>query len=695
MKKTLILSAATLAAFCVLSCQKENNELVPEVNAEIETNKEVEHNPYFVPTKTVTFVGTVDDEVNADTKTSLDGTHIKWAANEGIYLFDGYAPRAFTSDNADVASTVNFEGSAAGTGPYWAVYPAGKISTVESKKVIRATIPTIQAATANSFAAKANVAVAYTASDPTGDGVLLFKNVGAVLKLKLNADNDNVSKIRIDAIGGGKMTGAVDVTFESDGSFNSAIVNAKSESFVILDNDGSALDPSKTYFAAINKGTYTGGFRITLYNSDGTSFRAVKNTTTAVLDRNDLMDLGTLPKIGNSDWKAPVVDELTATLTGRTSYGDWSGKTSVSDAVYAGNSTKGDAAHDYALQIRSSSNSGIVTTASGGKAKRIVVDWQSGTATNRTLDVYGKNSAYTASSNLYSAESSTLGTKIGSIVYGTSTSLDIKDDYEYIGLRSNDGAMWFNNIKIYWGDVAPEDPSIPVQTTSITDLSSSSVPLTSGSATFTVSSNGPWTIASNQSYATVTVSDSDVATVTFENLASGSRSATITVTPAEGSQQSVTITQQATSTYHYEALTAAPSDWTAFTYIIVANGKVLNGSVDGDWGLVNSPTIESDGTIKQTSALEACEVTVAGDNTNGYTLYLGNLSTAAYVQPQTSKTFATTTSTPGKVDLAIGSISNHSSTGWKLRLNNDKFRWYNSNTGTAAVLYKKVLDSAE
>ena len=98
MKKSLILSVATLAAFSVLSCQKETNEFFSEVTPEIENNNVVTHNPDFIATKALTFVGTVDDEVNLETKTSPDGTHVKWAASEGIYLFDGVAPRAFTSE---------------------------------------------------------------------------------------------------------------------------------------------------------------------------------------------------------------------------------------------------------------------------------------------------------------------------------------------------------------------------------------------------------------------------------------------------------------------------------------------------------------------------------------------------------------------------------------------------------------------
>lgn len=80
--------------------------------------------------------------------------------------------------------------------------------------------------------------------------------------------------------------------------------------------------------------------------------------------------------------------------------------------------------------------------------KKIVVTWNSATSLDRIIDIYGKNSAYSSASNLYS--SSTQGTKLGSIKYGTSTELLVSGDYTYIGLRSKDGALYADQIEIVW-----------------------------------------------------------------------------------------------------------------------------------------------------------------------------------------------------------------------------------------------------
>ena len=153
-----------------------------------------------------------------------------------------------------------------------------------------------------------------------------------------------------------------------------------------------------------------------------------------------------------------VEDELTYTgiglgiaSSGNATYTAFSDKQFTSDAEYAGNINKFNSSSNptNVIQIRSNnSNSGIVTTTSGGKAKKVVVVWQANTAAGRTLNVYGKNDAYSNATDLYN--SSTQGDPLGTIVKGTSTELEIEGDYEYIGLRSASGAMYLTSITITW-----------------------------------------------------------------------------------------------------------------------------------------------------------------------------------------------------------------------------------------------------
>ena len=128
-----------------------------------------------------------------------------------------------------------------------------------------------------------------------------------------------------------------------------------------------------------------------------------------------------------------------------TQYQDFSGVSGTNGAVYAGNNSK---TNTGAIQLRSkNSNSGIVTTTSGGKVKKITVEWDSATAANKELDVYVSNSAFENASNLYNISGDTI-IKAGTITCGSTTELTIDRDYEYVGLRSKDGAMYITSITI-------------------------------------------------------------------------------------------------------------------------------------------------------------------------------------------------------------------------------------------------------
>ena len=181
--------------------------------------------------------------------------------------------------------------------------------------------------------------------------------------------------------------------------------------------------------------------------SEGSDFTALTDFGTADSDKDFYAVFAVATTTGGESTTTEVTDVLNRATTGvtNTTYTTWSGKTATSSAVYAGQSAGGNSS----IQLRSSnSNSGIVTTASGGKATKISVEWNSNTSSGRTIDIYGKNSAYTQATDLYN--STNQGTKLGSIKCGTSTELAISGDYEYIGIRSNSGALYLTSVSIKW-----------------------------------------------------------------------------------------------------------------------------------------------------------------------------------------------------------------------------------------------------
>ncbi|MBO4536791.1 MAG: hypothetical protein J5702_06250, partial [Bacteroidales bacterium] len=118
----------------------------------------------------------------------------------------------------------------------------------------------------------------------------------------------------------------------------------------------------------------------------------------------------------------------------------------VTSAVYAGKTAN---YQNKAIQLNNTGESGIVSTASGGKVREVTVLWNDATAENRGLLIYGSNTPYESASDLY--DSSKQGTLLKKIIYPYySNIVSVTDDYEYIGFRAQDGVIYLNRLEIAW-----------------------------------------------------------------------------------------------------------------------------------------------------------------------------------------------------------------------------------------------------
>lgn len=123
----------------------------------------------------------------------------------------------------------------------------------------------------------------------------------------------------------------------------------------------------------------------------------------------------------------------------------------------AANPTTGDR-----MQFNSTSPSGITVTKSIGTVRRIVINWNSNTDNKRVVDIYGSNTAYSGPADLYNTTKK--GTKIGSFTYDGKTSeasLNIVDNYSFVGIRSNKNALYLNSIKIEWEKASESSVATP------------------------------------------------------------------------------------------------------------------------------------------------------------------------------------------------------------------------------------------
>ena len=141
-----------------------------------------------------------------------------------------------------------------------------------------------------------------------------------------------------------------------------------------------------------------------------------------------------------------VVNEVTDTITGNdvptgSGYNSWphSGNT----AQYSILSNKGQS---Y-IQLRSSgSNSGIVSTVSGGKVKSVTIEWANNTQAGRELGIYASNSPYGAPSDLYDGTIPITTLNKGN----EETTYTFTEQYSYVGVRSEKDTLYLNSITFVW-----------------------------------------------------------------------------------------------------------------------------------------------------------------------------------------------------------------------------------------------------
>ena len=424
---------------------------------------------------------------------------------------------------------------------------------------------------------------------------------------------------------------------------------------------------------------------------------------------DDLKDGVAVTQAGKPAAGAPteVTDVLTRATTGVANnggYSAWSGKTAQSSAVYAGQSAGGN----DAIQLRTTnSNSGIVTTTSGGHVKKIVVTWQSATQSGRILDVYGKNTAYTAATDLY--DTSKQGTKLGSIKCGTSTELVITGDYQYIGLRSNGSAMYLTEIAITWSSESgngsgetPEPIVLSAPVVSCTNQTETSLtfgwPAVDNASKYEVTfNNGTPTEITSTSYEATGLTANTKYAISVKAVGDG---VSYTTSPAGTAEGTTKEAQQPGETKKYFVkVTSAPSDWSGTYLIVYESGKVaFDGSLTTLDAAKNTKSVTiSNDKIEATDAMKAITFTITKSGTN-YTVksksgyYIGQTSNANGLKSSTSTTYANTMSFNSS-DKSVNFVSGSAYLRFNAASSDMRFRYYKSSSYTnqnAIHLYKLV-----
>lgn len=207
----------------------------------------------------------------------------------------------------------------------------------------------------------------------------------------------------------------------------------------------SATDGSTIYYTTNGDTPTVGGATTTAGTAGSASVEiTVKKTIKAIAVKGE-----DVSSVATATYTLRHTDTITASMLAATSttYTDFSSviatDASKSSAVYAGQSAKDSSGN---IQLRSkNSNSGIVSTTSGGTLVSVTINVSSG---SNTVDVYGNTSAYSDASGLYGSGN---GTKIGS-TSSTGTIDCTGGNYQYVGIRSNNGAVYLSSVVIVWDE---------------------------------------------------------------------------------------------------------------------------------------------------------------------------------------------------------------------------------------------------
>lgn len=266
-----------LALTTIPACQKEQ---VSDKGNFIETAQEEEQAaPMEMTFSADTDKDAVDDGV-AGLKTTLgDGASIVWSNSDDIKVFSGGSGSTFTvSSISREGKTAQFSGLAKKSDTYYAFYPDQSLSNIEDG-VITAILPEDQTAVAGSFGNKANLAIA-----KTGNHYLYFRNVGALLRLTLQADG--IKQIRLESLGGEPLSGQAQIDW-NDGNPSVKMLNP-SPSVTLNGN----FENGKTYYFVIFPGTFASGLKMTFFK-DG--YKAtLNNSKVLTIARNGNKSIGTI-----------------------------------------------------------------------------------------------------------------------------------------------------------------------------------------------------------------------------------------------------------------------------------------------------------------------------------------------------------------------------------------------------------------
>lgn len=273
MKKIILAFLCAVCAFTLFSCQKEEN--TPEEETPVTPEEQVVPEGYTQ----LTF-----SAVSDETRTTLDGTTVKWATGDKIKVYCSDASASdFTLVGEGGSSTGDFNGLVpSGKTALYAVYPNDRYYSVSSTTV-NVTIP---AAQEGAFG-KGNIAVAKVDGETHN---MAFKNVNALVGFTVPAD---ITKVVVSSVGGQNLCGTLAVDCSGADPAAGALSDGGASITVTF-----PVSTGGSYYVAIAPGiTHSKGLLLTWYKGGDVSgsYWLNKAVTTAA---NNVYDMETVSADG-------------------------------------------------------------------------------------------------------------------------------------------------------------------------------------------------------------------------------------------------------------------------------------------------------------------------------------------------------------------------------------------------------------
>ena len=250
------------------------------------------------------FYASLENQTAPETKVFMnDSWQLCWNAGDQISIFNKTNDNlqfAFAGAEGDASgrfSPVDPNATIAGSAvPHiYAVYPYATGTTVASDGTISLTLPTEQNYYGGvSFGRGANTMVSVTDNE---NERLLFKNVCGYLQLKLYGETAKVTRVTLKGNSGERLAGPATVTATTDEAPSVTMQTGAATEVSLVCTTPVALDKEAenytTFMLAIPPTQFTGGFTITVTDSDGYVFEK-KTTNNYTIGRNEIFPMAPL-----------------------------------------------------------------------------------------------------------------------------------------------------------------------------------------------------------------------------------------------------------------------------------------------------------------------------------------------------------------------------------------------------------------